>query len=37
MQGRRKKQYEDNWWMLEKAGKCFLVSLIFYLIFTIVS
>ncbi len=37
MQGRKKKQYEDNWWMIEKAFKCFLVSAIFYLIFTIVS
>ena len=32
-----KRQYEDSWWMIENAFKCFLVSLIFYLIFTIVS
>jgi hypothetical protein len=36
-QGKSKKQIEDNYWMLEKAFKCFLASLIFYLIFSLIN
>ena len=37
MQGRKKKQYEENWWMIEKAFKCFLASISFYFIFRVID
>ena len=36
-QGKKQKQVEDSYWMVEKAMQCFVAALIFYIIFKLAS